>query len=528
MQTNYNVLNVWKKFVNIVNVILVVNAANKIDGSFVPPHQADDFKSEKSVLEDASDGFNDRSSVGYALKMFFTVAAVLLMSTAFIELAYHLRPYYRSIMMVIYCQMKQGLVLVIRGGMIFMYILAYLCYWLISNLFPFVRLSCGFFMWAASEASFVCWEITTMICSQMKLGLELVIKHGVLLIHWLISSLFRGGMIFMYILACLCSWLISNLFPFVRLSCGCLMWAASEASFVCWEITTMIYSQMKLGLEVVIKHGVVLIHWLISSLFRVVRLSCAFLMWAASEASFVCWEITTIIYSQMKLGLELVIKHGVVLIHWLISSLFLVVRVSYAFLMLAASKTSFVCWEIMTRIYSQMKLGLELVIKHGVVLIHWLISSLFRVVRLSCAFLMWAASEASFVCWEITTMIYSQMKLGLELIHWLISSLFSVVRVSYAFLMLAASKASFVCWEITTMICSQMKVGLELVIRQGIVVPLSCASSAVIFVFYWLVRNVSSALKGCTGAAKLVTETCPLVIKDWWAKLAKKLERTGM
>ena len=175
-----------------------------------------------------------------------------------------------------------------------------------------------------------------------------------------------------------------------------------------------------------------------------------------------------------------------------------------------------------------MKLGLELVIKHGVVLIHWLISSLFRVVRLSCAFLMWAASEASFVCWEITTMIYSQMKLGLELIQWLISSLFSVVRVSYAFLMLAASKASFVCWEITTMICSQMKVGLELVIRQGIVVPLSCASSAVIFVFYWLVRNVSSALKGCTGAAKLVTETCSLVIKDWWAKLAKKLERTGM
>ena len=125
-------------------------------------------------------------------------------------------------------------------------------------------------------------------------------------------------------------------------------------------------------------------------------------------------------------------------------------------------------------------------------------------------------------------MIYSQMKLGLELIQWLISSLFSVVRVSYAFLMLAASKASFVCWEITTMICSQMKVGLELVIRQGIVVPLSCASSAVIFVFYWLVRNVSSALKGCTGAAKLVTETCSLVIKDWWAKLAKKLERTGM
>ena len=83
-------------------------------------------------------------------------------------------------------------------------------------------------------------------------------------------------------------------------------------------------------------------------------------------------------------------------------------------------------------------------------------------------------------------MIYSQMQLGLELvirqgmvlIFWLISTLSTIVRLSSTFLVLQASKAS----------------------------------SAVTFVFWWLVGNVSSTLKGITDrVVKLLVESDSLL-----------------
>ena len=236
----------------------------------------------------------------------------------------------------------------------------------------------------------------------------------------------------MHNLICLCSWLVSSLFNIVRLSYDFLVLAASEASSVFWKITMIIYPQMKLGLEIVITQGTVLMHnliclcsWLVSCLFNIVRLSYDFLVLAASEASSVFWKITMIIYPQMKLGLEIVITQGTVLMHnliclcsWLISTLFNLLRLSYDFLGLAASKASSVFWKITMIIYPQMKLGLEIAITQGTVLTHnlicfclWLISSLFALVCLGWDFLVLAASEVCLFCWRITMMIYSRISL---------------------------------------------------------------------------------------------------------------------
>ena len=80
--------------------------------------------------------------------------------------------------------------------------------------------------------------------------------------------------------------------------------------------------------------------WLISSLLTAVRLGWDFLVLATSEASLFCWRIKMVIYSQMQLGLELVITPGVDLIFWLISILSTIVRLSYTFLVRQASKVS--------------------------------------------------------------------------------------------------------------------------------------------------------------------------------------------
>ena len=253
-----------------------------------------------------------------------------------------------------------------------------------------LRLSYDFLVLAASEASSVFCKITMIIYSQM----QLVITKGTVLMHNLI---------------CLCSWLISSLFNLLCLSHDFLVLAASKASSVFWKITMIIYSQMQLGLELVITQGTVLMHnliclcsWLISTLFNLLRLSYDFLGLAASKASSVFWKITMIIYPQMNLGLEIVITHGTVLMHnliclcsWLISSLFNIVRLSYDFLVLAASEASSVFWKITMIIYSQMQLGLELVITSGVDLIFWLISNLSTTVRSIYTFIVWQASKLS-------------------------------------------------------------------------------------------------------------------------------------
>ena len=151
----------------------------------------------------------------------------------------------------------------------------------------------------------------------------------------------------MHNLICLCSWLISSLFNIVRLSYDFLVLAASEASSVFWKITMIIYPQMKLGLEIVLTQVTVLMQnliclclWLISNLFTAVRLGWDFLVLATSEANLFCWRLTMVIYSQMQLGLELVITPGVDLIFWLISNLSTTVRSSYTFIVWQASKLS--------------------------------------------------------------------------------------------------------------------------------------------------------------------------------------------
>ena len=491
---------------------------------------------------------NRKGYFGYALQVAFIAVMVLLMTAVVIELVYHFRPYFWSILIFMYSQVQ----LVITQGTVLMHNLICLCSWLVSSLFNIVRLSYDVLVLAASEASSVFWKITMIIYLQMKLGLEIVITQGTVLMHNLI---------------CLCSWLIFSLFNVVRLSYNILVLAASEASSVFWKITMIIYPQMKLGLEIVITQGTVLMHnliclcsWLIFSLFNVVRLSYNILVLAASEASSVFWKITMIIYPQMKLGLEIVITQGTVLMHnliclcsWLIFSLFNVVRLSYNILVLAASEASSVFWKITMIIYPQMKLGLEIVITQGTVLMHnliclcsWLIFSLFNVVRLSYNILVLAASEASSVFWKITMIIYPQMKLGLEIVitqgtvlmHnliclclWLISSLFTVVCLGWDFLVLAASEACLICWRITMMIYSWMQLGLVLVITRGIdlifwlisflstigrlsyaflVLQASNASSAVTSVFWWLVGDVSFSLKGITSVgsvAKLLVDS---------------------
>ena len=582
---------------------------------------------------------NCKGYFGNALLVAFIAVMVLLMTTVVIELVYHFRPYYWSVMIFIYSQVQLGLELVVTQGTVFMHKVICLCSWLISSLFNVLRLSYDFLVLAASEASSVFCKITMIIYSQMQLGLELVITKGTVLMHnliclcsWLISSLFNmlrlsydflllaaseassvfckitmiiysqmqlglelvitKGTVLMHNLICLCSWLISSLFNVLCLSYDFLVLAASKASSVFCKITMIIYSQMQLGLELVITKGTVLMHnliclcsWLISSLFNVLCLSYDFLVLAASKASSVFWKITMIIYSQMQLGMELVITQGTVLMHnliclcsWLLSTLLNLLRLSYYFLGLAASKASSVFWKITMIIYPQMKLGLEIVITQGTVLMHnliclcsWLISSLFNIVRLSYDFLVLAASEASSVFWKITMIIYPQMKLGLEIVItqvtvlmqnlicfclWLISSLFTAVRLGWDFLVLATSEASLFCWRLTMVIYSQMQLGLELVITPGvdlifwlisnlsttvrssytfIVWQASKLSSAVTSVFWWLVGNVSTSLKGISrlgSVAKLLVDSdspsdFELIWNNWQSPVCCVIALTG-
>ena len=516
---------------------------------------------------------NRKGYCGNALLVAFIAVMVLLMTTVVIELAYHFRPYYWSVVIFIYSQVQLGLELVVTQGAVFMHKVICLCSWLISSLFNVLRLSYDFLVLAASEASSVFCKITMIIYSQM----QLVITKGTVLMHNLI---------------CLCSWLISSLFNMLRLSYDFLLLAASEASSVFCKITMIIYSQMQLGLELVITKGTVLMHnliclcsWLISSLFNVLCLSYDFLVLAASKTSSVFWKITMIIYSQMQLGLELVIIQGTVLMHnliclcsWLLSTLFNLLRLSYDFLGLAASKASSVFWKITMIIYPQMKLGLEIVITQVTVLMHnliclcsWLISSLFNIVRLSYDFLVLAASEASSVFWKITMIIYPQMKLGLEIVItqvtvlmqnlicfclWLISSLFTAVRLGWDFLVLATSEANLFCWRLTMVIYSQMQLGLELVITPGvdlifwlisnlsttvrssytfIVWQASKLSSAVTSVFWWLVGNVATSLKGISRlgsvAKRLVDSDSPsdfeLIWNNWQSPVCCVIALTG-
>ena len=187
---------------------------------------------------------NCKGYFGNALLVAFIAVMVLLMTTVVIELVYHFRPYYWSVMIFIYSQVQLGLELVVTQGTVFMHKVICLCSWLISSLFNVLRLSYDFLVLAASEASSVFCKITMIIYSQM----QLVITKGTVLMHNLI---------------CLCSWLISSLFNMLRLSYDFLLLAASEASSVFCKITMIIYSQMQLGLELVITKGTVLIHNLI-------------------------------------------------------------------------------------------------------------------------------------------------------------------------------------------------------------------------------------------------------------------------
>ena len=168
---------------------------------------------------------NRKGYFGNALVVAFIAVMVLLMTTVVIELVYHFRPYYWSVMTFIYSQVQLGLELVVTKGTVFMHKVICLCSWLISSLFNVLRLSYDFLVLAASEARSVFCKITMIIYSQM----QLVITKGTVLMHNLI---------------CLCSWLISSLFNMLRLSYDFLVLAASEASSVFCKITMIIYSQM--------------------------------------------------------------------------------------------------------------------------------------------------------------------------------------------------------------------------------------------------------------------------------------------
>ena len=118
---------------------------------------------------------NRKGYFRYALEVAFIAVMVLLMTTVVMELVYHFRPYYWSVMIFIYSQVKLGLDLVITQGTVFMHNLICLCSLLISSLFNVVRLSFDFVVLAASKASSVFWKITMIIYPQMKLGLEILL-----------------------------------------------------------------------------------------------------------------------------------------------------------------------------------------------------------------------------------------------------------------------------------------------------------------------------------------------------------------
>ena len=148
----------WKQ--QYFKVIAVVNAAcEKSNGSFVSLRKG--YLKRKKSIQDALDGWSAHSSVGYALVVGFNAAMMLLMTTFAIEFAYHFRPYYWTIMMMIYSVTRLGLWLVFRQGMILMHNLIFLCSWLISGFFAGVRLTCLFLVLVASKASsavsFVSW-----------------------------------------------------------------------------------------------------------------------------------------------------------------------------------------------------------------------------------------------------------------------------------------------------------------------------------------------------------------------------------
>ena len=170
MTKNYSssTLSVWRKSLNIVHsivapilfiwkqeyfkVIAVVNAAcEKINGSFVSLRKG--YLKRKKSIQDALDRWSAHSSVGYALVVGFNAAMMLLMTTLAIEFAYQFRPYYWRIMMMIYSLTRLGLWLVFRQGMILMHNLIFLCFWLISGFFAGVRLTCLFLVFVASKAS---------------------------------------------------------------------------------------------------------------------------------------------------------------------------------------------------------------------------------------------------------------------------------------------------------------------------------------------------------------------------------------
>ena len=178
MAKNYSssTLSVWRKSLNIVHsivapiffiwkqqyfkVIAVVNAAcEKINGSFVSLRKG--YLKRKKSIQDALDRWSAHSSVGYALVVGFNAAVMLLMTTFAIEFAYHFRPYYWTIVMMIYSVTRLGLWLVFRQGMILTHNLIFLCFWLISGFFAGVRLTCLFLVLVASQASsavtFVSW-----------------------------------------------------------------------------------------------------------------------------------------------------------------------------------------------------------------------------------------------------------------------------------------------------------------------------------------------------------------------------------
>ena len=178
MTKNYSssTLSVWRKSLNIVHsnvapilfiwkqqyfkVIAVVNFAyEKINGSSVSLRKG--YLERKKSIQDVLDRWSAHSSVGYALVVGFNAAMMLLMTTFAIEFAYHFRPYYWTIMIMIYSVTRLGLWLVFRQGMILMHNLIFLCSWLISGFFAGVRLTCLFLVLVASKASsavsFVSW-----------------------------------------------------------------------------------------------------------------------------------------------------------------------------------------------------------------------------------------------------------------------------------------------------------------------------------------------------------------------------------
>lgn len=188
MTKNYSstTLGFWRKSLNIVHsivapilfiwkqqyfkVIAVVNACEKINGSFVSLRKG--YLKRKKSIQDALDRWSAHSSVRYALVVGFNAAMMLLMTTFAIEFAYHFRPYYWTIMMMIYSVTRLGLWLVFRQGMILTHNLIFLCFWLISGFIAGMRLTCVFLVLVASKASavvtFVSWLFVRNASSVLK------------------------------------------------------------------------------------------------------------------------------------------------------------------------------------------------------------------------------------------------------------------------------------------------------------------------------------------------------------------------